>query len=163
MTNVSWDDAVEYAEWLSGQTGKRYRLPTEAEWEYAARAGTETDYWWGNQIGAKRANWARGDPGWVKHRPSNVGHFPPNPFGLYDTAGNVWEWVEDCWHENYEGASTDGSAWLESNGGDCGQRVMRGGSWASGPGLLRASGRFRFSVADLRNSDIGFRLAQDID
>ena len=126
-------------------------------------AGTETDYWWGNQIGAKRANWARGDPGWVKHRPSNVGHFPPNPFGLYDTAGNVWEWVEDCWHENYEGAPTDGSAWLESNGGDCGQRVMRGGSWASGPGLLRASGRFRFSVADLRNSDIGFRLAQDID
>ena len=109
--NVSWEDAVEYAKWLSEQTGKRYRLPTEAEWEYAARAGTETEYWWGNEMKPGMANCDGGDTRWGGKQTSPVGSFPPNPFGLYDTAGNVWEWVQDNWHENYQGAPADGTAW----------------------------------------------------
>ncbi len=91
-----------------------------------------------------------------------MGSFQPNKFGLYDTAGNVWEWVEDCWHGNYEGAPGDGSAWLEAKRGDCGERVIRGGSWFNGPGDLRASPRNRLN-ADSRNFGIGFRLAQDLE
>jgi formylglycine-generating enzyme required for sulfatase activity len=126
VINVSWDDAAAHAEWLSQQTAKRYRLPSEAEWEYAARGGTKTAYWWGNQM---RNDMAKSGGG-----TSPVGSFPPNPFGLYDTAGNVWEWVQDCWHKSYNGAPTDGSvwqAWGERTGlalllGD--SHVMRGGS-----------------------------------
>jgi formylglycine-generating enzyme required for sulfatase activity len=158
--NVSWDDAEEYAKWLSEQTGKRYRLPTEAEWEYTARAGTETDYWWGNEMKSGMANY-HGDTRWGGKQTSPVGSFQPNPFGLYDTAGNVWEWVQDCSHENYKGAPTDGSAWLKANAGDVARRVVRGGSWDGGPGGLRASLRDRGN-ADNRYSLIDFRLAQDI-
>jgi len=159
---VAWDDAVEYAKWLSFQTGKRYRLPKEAEWEYAARAGTETTYWWGNEMRSDMANcddghWRRGEK-----TTSPVGSFQANPFGLYDTAGNVWEWVEDCWHENYKGAPTDGSAWLALDGGNCGQRVMRGGSWDSISFNLRTSCRERLN-SDYRGDGIGFRLARDLD
>jgi formylglycine-generating enzyme required for sulfatase activity len=118
--NVSWDDAVEYAMWLSGQTGKRYRLPTEAEWEYAARAGTETNYWWGNDMMHGMANYdvgsRWGDSRWGGKQTSPVGSFPANLFGLYDRAGNVWEWVQDDWHENYKGAPADGAAWEEKIG-----------------------------------------------
>ncbi len=160
--NVSWEDALKYAKWLSEQTGKRYRLPTEAEWEYAARAGTETKYWWGNEIKPGMANFQGADNRWAGKQTSPVGSFQPNPFGLYDTAGNVWEWVEDCWHENYNGAPTDGSAWKEKGGGNCGQRVLRGGSWYYGPETLRSSGRFGAN-AGIRSNFIGFRLAQDID
>jgi formylglycine-generating enzyme required for sulfatase activity len=160
--NVSWDNTVEYTYWLSEQTGKRYRLPTEAEWEYAARAGTETDYWWGNKMKSGMANCKGGGTRWGGRQTSLVGSFPPNPFGLYDTAGNVFEWVEDCWHESYKDAPTDGSAWLEANGGDCGQRVLRGGSWFYKPVFLRASYRTR-GDADYRSSKVGFRLARDID
>jgi formylglycine-generating enzyme required for sulfatase activity len=108
------------------------------------------------------ANCDGGDSRWGGKQTSPVGSFQPNPFGLYDTAGNVWEWVEDCWHENYKGAPTDGSVWLESNGGDCAQRVIRGGSWNNFPEVLRASLR-NWSNADDRNLNIGFRLAQDVD
>jgi formylglycine-generating enzyme required for sulfatase activity len=160
--NVSWDDAVEYAKWLSGQTRKRYRLPTEAEWEYAARGGTETDYWWGNEMKSGMANCDDGDGRWGGKQTSPVGSFQPNPFGLYDTAGNVWEWVEDCWHQDYEGAPPEGSAWLEANGGNCGQRVMRGGSWGYEPGSLRTSCR-DWMYADDWIDYVGFRLAQDLD
>jgi formylglycine-generating enzyme required for sulfatase activity len=153
--DVSWDDTVEYAKWLSEQTGKRYRLPTEAQWEFAARAGTETDYWWGNEMKSGMANCGR-------KQTSLVGSFQANPFGLYDTAGNVWEWVEDCWHQNYEGSPRDGSPWLEANEGDCGRRVMRGGSWFSTPELSRASGRSWLNAV-YRSYGIGFRLAQDLD
>jgi formylglycine-generating enzyme required for sulfatase activity len=157
--NVSWCDAVEYANWLSEQTGNRYRLPTETEWEYAARAGTETAYWWGNEITPGMANCAGTDNSWDGKQTSPVGSFKPNPFGLYDTAGNVWESVQDSWHENYKGAPTDGSAWEEK---DDGQRVIRGGSWVSDPVYLRSSTQSR-GIAGNRNYFIGFRLAQDID
>lgn len=159
--NVSWEDAKQYISWLSELTGIRYRLPTEAEWEYAARAGTNTTYWWGNEIGTNKGNCQGCGSQWDNHQAAPVGSFLPNQFGLYDTAGNVLEWVEDCWHETYEGAPTDASAWLETNGGDCRLRVVRGGSWFFYPEDLRSSYRFRY-LTDDRDNFIGFRLAQDI-
>jgi formylglycine-generating enzyme required for sulfatase activity len=155
VINVSWNDAVAYAEWLSQQTAKRYRLPSEAEWEYAARAGTETRYWWGNEMKPDMAQYNKWSGGTVP-----VGSFTPNPFGLYDTAGNVREWVQDCWHGDYNGAPTEGSAWGPENGGDR-QRVIRGGSWGDIPVALRTSYRYGGN-ANFRNANIGFRLAQDL-
>jgi formylglycine-generating enzyme required for sulfatase activity len=162
VINVSWQDAAAYAEWLSGQTGKRYRLPTEAEWEYAARGGKETAYWWGKDLVKGMANCKGCGSQWDNRQTAPVGSFKPNPFGLYDTAGNVEEWVEDCWHDNYNGAPVDGSAWKQEGGGSCGQRVIRGGYWGHVPVGLRASGRSWFD-AGKRYDAIGFRLAQDID
>ena len=162
VINVSWQDARGYAEWLSQATGKRYRLPTEAEWEYAARGGTNTAYWWGNEIGTNKANCDGCGSEWDGMKTAPVSSFLPNNLGLHNTAGNVWEWVQDCWHNNYSGAPTDGSAWFEASGGDCGRRVVRGGSWAGKPGSLRTSDRHRAEV-DKRGSDLGFRLAQDIE
>ena len=158
VINVTWNDVVAYAEWLSQQTGKRYRLPSEAEWEYAAQAGTKTSYWWGDEIGTDRANCDGCGSRWDKKQTAPVGSFKANPFGLYDTAGNVWEWVQDCWNECYEGAPEDGSAWKS---GDCGRRVFRGGSWFTYPGGLRSANR-GWHTADPRDYDIGFRLAQDL-
>jgi formylglycine-generating enzyme required for sulfatase activity len=164
VINVSWEDAEKYAEWLSEETGKAYRLPTEAEWEYVARGGTVTAYWWGEDINEEGKVWANCDGcggEWDdQDRTAPVGSFSPNPLGLQDTAGNVWEWVEDCWHDNYEGAPSDGSAWKEEGGGDCGRRVIRGGSWYGGPGALRSAGRAGTSPVN-RDDDLGFRLAQD--
>jgi formylglycine-generating enzyme required for sulfatase activity len=163
---VSWNDARSYSDWLSEETGKRYRLPTEAEWEYAARAETTTRFWWGNKVNEKdtiRANCnGCGDTEWDGKKTAPVGQFPANDFGLHDTSGNVWEWVEDCWHEKYEGASEDASPWLESDGGDCGRRVLRGGSWLNLPRDVRSANRLRYT-ADFRGDFVGFRLAQDID
>jgi formylglycine-generating enzyme required for sulfatase activity len=131
VINVSWDDAQAYVAWLSKKTGQPYRLPSEAEWEYAARAGTTSRYWWGNDVPtSKQANF--GDH---VNKTSKVGSYPANPWGLHDMNGNVWEWVEDCWNESYEGAPNDGSAWPS---GDCGRRVRRGGSWNVHPGVFRA-------------------------
>jgi formylglycine-generating enzyme required for sulfatase activity len=159
---VSWEDAVAYAKWLSEQTGKRYRLPTEAEWEYAARGGTETIYWWGNEIKPGVANCIGCGSRWDGKQPAPVGSFKPNPFGLYDTAGNVAERVQDCWHENYEGAPTDGSAWEEKNGGDCGRRVARGGNWYRAHDWARSSHRFS-NRPSFSGRALGLRLVREID
>jgi formylglycine-generating enzyme required for sulfatase activity len=126
VINVGWNDAKEYAGWLSQKTGKNYRLLSEAEWEYVARARSTTAFWWGQDVGKGNANCNGCGSEWDNTKTAPVGSFRANDFGLYDTAGNVWEWVEDCYHGNYEGAPTDGSAWLED---DCSERVIRGGSW----------------------------------
>ena len=156
VTDVSWDDAKEYVAWLSRTTGKPYRLPTEAEWEYAARAGSTTPYWWGKDIGSGRAQCAEcgGEPG----RSVPVGSFRPNAFGLFDTAGNAAEWVEDCWNPSYRGAPSDGSAWTN---GDCSLRVLRGGSFGDKAIALRSSARFRYDE-DVRYYANGFRVARDL-
>jgi formylglycine-generating enzyme required for sulfatase activity/uncharacterized caspase-like protein len=169
-TKIVWEDAVAYVEWLSAQTGKRYRIPTEAEWEYAARAGTRTNFWWGNQPSHEYANYGKGQPGWfpsgvVEGRDqweytAPVGQFPPNPFGLYDMQGNVWEWVADCWHESYGGAPVDGSAF---GGSACENRVMRGGSWGYNPNFMRASSRVKVFWGVLSFLYYGVRVARDID
>ncbi len=158
VVNVCWEDAVAYAEWLSEQTGKRYRLPTEAEWEYAARAGTQSAYWWGDEIGRNRANCDGCGSEWDDSQPAPVGSFAPNPFGLHDMLGNVWEWVEDCWHDDYNGAPADGSAWLSEDGGP---RGVRGGSWAVDPAHLRSALRYGASAEDQLDS-LGFRLVQNL-
>jgi formylglycine-generating enzyme required for sulfatase activity len=157
VINVSWDDAKAYAKWLSQQTGKRYRLPTEAEWEYAARSGGQDQTWAGTSNESQLKDYAvYGAKG-----TELVGSKQPNRLGLYDMSGNVWEWVEDCWHEDYKDAPPDGSPWLGRNGGNCGLRVIRGGSWNSKPVTLRVSYRYGF-FADSRDDSIGFRLAQDL-
>ncbi|MBX9636898.1 SUMF1/EgtB/PvdO family nonheme iron enzyme [Nitrosomonas sp.] len=161
VINVSFDDAQAYLQWLSDKTGKQYRLPSEAEWEYAARAGTQTVYWWGNDIGENNANCSGCGSQWdSKKQTAPVGSFKPNAFGLYDTAGNVWEWTQDCGHENYQNAPNNGSAWTDANGGVCNRRVVRGGSWFDFPQYLRSAGRLRYySVAS--NVGRGFRIARD--
>src|SRR5262249_12784336 len=159
--NVDWHDAVEFAKWLSVETGKPYRLPSEAEWEYAARSGGKQEMWAGTsrEQELKDYAWYKANSG---RRTHTVGSKKPNSLGLCDMSGNVWEWVEDCWHQNYKGAPIDGSAWFEANGGDCGRRVLRGGSWGNGPGVLRASIRFK-NIADYRDDSVGFRLVRDLD
>lgn len=158
VINVSWKDARDYAAWLSEQTGKRYRLPTEAEWEYAARAGSQTAYWWGQAIGKGNANCDGCGSQWDDKQTAPVGSFKPNPWGLYDTAGNVWEWEQDCYHDSYQGAPEDGSAWEEAG---CPRRVIRGGSWSYPPGLVRSAGR-RGVGPGYRGRGLGVRLAQDL-
>ena len=161
MINVSWEDATAYAEWLSKQTGKRYRLPTESEWEYAARSGAKQEAWAGTSKESDLDEYAvfLANSG---NRTAEIGGKQPNSFGVHDLSGNIWEWVEDCWHHDYRDAPSTGSAWLEANGGECGRRVLRGGSCNDGPGLLRASNRFRF-LADFRGNFLGCRLVQDIE
>lgn len=157
VIDVSWEDAKAYATWLSQQSGKRYRLPTESEWEYAARSGGQDEIWAGTSNEGQLRDYA------VYNVSSTepIGGKKPNALGLYDMSGNVWEWVEDCWHETYEGAPNDGSAWAQTGGGVCSRRVLRGGSWLNTPEDLRVSNRFRH-YADLRYSGVGFRLAQDL-
>ena len=161
VINVRWDDAVAYAEWLSEQTGKRYRLPSEAEWEYAARAGTKTPYWWGEEVGVNRANCDGCGSQWDNKQTAPLGSFAANPWGLNDTAGNVWEWTQDCWHNSYYNAPDDGSAWLEEYERQCLLRVLRGGSWGGLPGGVRSASRGG-GAAGYRRGNIGFRLAQDL-
>ena len=155
---VSQKDAKAYAVWLSEQTGKLYRLPSEAEWEYAARAGTTTEYSWGDEIGRNRANCAVCGSKWDGKKTAPVGSFAANPFGLHDMHGNVYEWVEDCWHNNYDGAPTDGSVWADD---DCEGAVARGGSWGLNPRWLRSAGRLRLRPS-VRVVNVGFRLVQDL-
>lgn len=157
VIKVSWYDASAYAAWLSSQTGERYRLPTEAEWEYAARAGTETLYSWGNDIDVNRANCDGCASQWDTRGTAPVGSFEANGWGLHDMHGNVREWVQDCWNGSYEGAPTDGSAWRS---GDCSERVLRGGSWYDDPGDLRSADRISRSL-DVQYSFHGFRVARD--
>ena len=159
VTDVSQTDAKAYATWLSAQTGKTYRLPSESEWEYAARAGTETAYSWGNEIGVNRANCDGCGSEWDDEQTAPVGSFAANGFGLFDMHGNVWEWVEDCWHDNYKGAPTDGSAW--TTGCDEEWAVARGGSWFDGPRDLRSAYR-DWDAPSYLDFTYGFRLVQDL-
>jgi formylglycine-generating enzyme required for sulfatase activity len=167
---VSWDDAVAYAQWLRDETGKPYRLPTEAEWEYAARAGTKTPLSTGDCIHTDQANYD-GNYGYMDcgaktsvYRGKTVrsGSLPANPWGLHEVHGNVWEWTKDCWHGDYNGSPpVDGTAWEEAGGGECGRRVVRGGSWNDRPRHLRSAFRDSY-FPDGRLYFIGFRLAQDL-
>jgi formylglycine-generating enzyme required for sulfatase activity len=157
VINVSWVDAKQYVTWLSQLTGKQYRLLTEAEWEYAARAGSTTHYSWGDDPGAGNANCDGCGSQWDLQQTAPTGSFKPNGFGLYDMHGNVWEWVEDCWHDTYDDAPTDGSAWLW--GCDVSYRVIRGGSWRNESDLVHAAVRFQRN-ASVRFDTLGFRVAR---
>jgi len=158
---VSWDDARAYAGWLSQQTGHRYRLPTEAEWEYAARAGTVTTYWWGNELRDDRANCGDCAGATAGAGTSPVGSFLPNPFGLSDTAGNAAEWIADCWHDNFEGAPLDASvAWVPANRAGCDERVTRGGTWYGVGTWTRSDGRWHRPATGASDSQ-GFRLVRE--
>ena len=172
VINVSWGDAQRYARWLSQKTGKTYRLLSESKWEYAARAGTWTVRYWGESESgqcrhangadesAKREDSgllaASCDDGYVHTAP--VSSFSANAFGLYDVLGNVYEWVGDCWNNNYEGAPTDGGMW---EAGDCDRAVLRGGSWSSNPRFLRSAYRHGVSTG-YRDDIVGFRIARTI-
>ena len=158
VRNVSWDDAQQYLKWLSTASGKPHRLPTEAEWEYAARGGTTTRYWWGDQMRQGKADCKDCGAPWQAAGPANVGSFAPNPYGLHDMNGSVWEWVSDCWHSSYKNAPTDARAWDEPN---CRTRVIRGGSWRDGESYMLSSTRFKYD-ASVRESQNGFRVASDL-
>jgi formylglycine-generating enzyme required for sulfatase activity len=165
VVGVTWHDARRYVAWLSERTGQRYRLPSEAEWEYACRAGTKTAFSCGDTIGTGLANYDGnfsyngGTRGEYRKGTTPAGMFPPNPWGLFDMHGNVWEWVQDVVHDNYEGAPVDGSAWEE--GGDASRRILRGGSWLYNPRYLRSALRNGFSAV-LSNDIVGFRVARDL-
>jgi formylglycine-generating enzyme required for sulfatase activity len=156
---VNWDEAVAYTKWLTETTGKRYRLPTEAEWEYAARSGSGTRFWWGDHFVAGQANCRDCGSEWDDERAAPVGQFLPNYFGLYDMHGNVQEWVEDCWHGNYLGAPPDGSAWKKD--GNCERRVVRGGTWNEPKDDIRSGNRNK-DGADNHTGALGFRVARDL-
>ena len=158
VMRIRWSDAQAYVAWLSQQTGEQYRLPSESEWEYAARAGTETRYHWGNGTGANRANCADCGSQWDGEMTAPVGSFDPNAWGLHDMHGNVLEWAADCNNSNYEGAPTDGSAWLS---GDCNGRVVRSGGWDSDPRFIRAVYRSR-ADPDFIVDVIGFRVVRTL-
>jgi formylglycine-generating enzyme required for sulfatase activity len=174
VVNVSWRDAKAYADWLSQRTGKTYRLPSEAEFEYALRAGTTTRYWWGDDAPAEKVEnitggldrsvngrrWSHAFRGYRDGYwgPAPVMQFKPNPFGLYDMDGNVSEWVADCWHDNYIRAPADGSAWINPG---CGVRVIRGGSWGSSPEQVRSAFR-QGGDADIRSGRVGFRVVREL-
>jgi formylglycine-generating enzyme required for sulfatase activity len=158
VINVSWQDTQAYVTWLSQETGRAYRLPAEAEWGYACRAGTTTQYSFGDWITPRDANY--GDS--RLDRTSEVGTYPANPWGLHDMHGNVWDWVQDDWHENYQGAPTDGSAWKDSlAGGNPRFCVLRGGSWVYFARVCRSARRFR-NNAGFRGNVIGFRVARTL-
>ena len=169
---LSWRDTQAYIAWLNTKLRARsptgssaagpYRLPSEAEWEYAARAGTVTARWWGDAIGADHANCNGCGSQWDGREIAPVGSFAANEFGLYDMLGNAWQWTEDCWHESYVGAPDDGNPWLA---GDCGKRVLRGGSWSNVAVFIRAAAR---SHAEAQGNDFdysiyaGFRVARTL-
>lgn len=174
VVHVSWNDAAAYTHWLSRGTGKPYRLPTEAEFEYAMRGGKTTVYWWGDgspssvvenltgehDISRSRRQWETyfdnyNDRFWG---PAPAATYPTNPFGLHDIGGNVAEWVADCWHDSYIRAPADGSAWVNPG---CAQRVVRGGYWASSPEQARSAFRLKASPT-LRDARVGFRIARDL-
>jgi formylglycine-generating enzyme required for sulfatase activity len=174
VETITWHDAIEFCDRLSRKTGRSYRLPSEAEWEYACRAGTTTPFHFGETITTDLANYCgedreisgtlykgsydKGPTGSYRNETTAVGNFEvANAFGLYDMHGNVWEWCLDHWHENYEGAPHDGSAWLDQNGNDNSPRVLRGGSWSLTPWNCRLAYRY-WDYAVKRNHDVGFRV-----
>ena len=159
VINVSVPDAEGYLAWLGRKTGKTYRLPTEAEWEYAARAGTTTLFSWGDEAGKDNANCRTCAPE-ISKMTYEVGRYKPNPWGLYDVHGNVWEWTQDCWNESYAGAPSDGSAWKT---GDCNFRVQRGGSWYYVDVNLHSAFRAKYAAtANGVSYGIGFRVVREL-
>jgi formylglycine-generating enzyme required for sulfatase activity/uncharacterized caspase-like protein len=158
VRDISWLDAQEYVRWLSRITKQEYRLPSEAEWEYAARANTQTRFWWGDKLGTGNANCKDCGGTWDRKMPARVDAYPPNPFGVYGTNGGVWEWVSDCWHKSYDGAPKDGSSWDKP---DCRENVIRGGSWRNDASYIHSASRFKydFSVRYIQN---GFRVAKTL-
>jgi formylglycine-generating enzyme required for sulfatase activity len=156
VIKVAWQDAVAYTQWLSKQTGKHYRLPTEAEWEFAARSGSFKRYWWGNQVGKGKANCFDCGGEWAGRSTAPVGSFEASAYGVKDMAGNVREWVQDCYMANYKQAAADGSA---SESAGCGERVIRGGSYSSPSSKLRSAARDH-SASDARVDDLGFRVVR---
>ena len=161
VINVSIADAEAYVRWLGHATGRPYRLLTEAEWEYAARAATDGAYWWGESVGLARANCRDCGTEFDGVRTATVASFSANGFGLYDVHGNVWEWVVDCWHADYESAPGDGSAWKLNDNGDCSKAVIRGGSWEASFNVIRAASRDWYSRSD-SSPGIGFRIARGL-
>ena len=160
--NVNWDDAQAYVAWLAEMTGKTYRLLSEAEYEYAARAGTTTAYPWGDDIkldGQAMADCDGCGSKWDAQQTAPVGSFAPNKFGLYDMVGNVFEWTEHCVHKNYDGAPADGSAWIA--GGDCTTVILRGGSWNGTPVYLRSANRGG-GTTGTRGNNLGFRVGRTL-
>ena len=155
VANVSWSDAKQYAAWLAETTRKPYRLPSEAEWEYAARGGTQTRYWWGDQFQAGMVNCRNCSDIPANDQPVKVGSLKPNPFGLFDMGGSVDQWVEDCWHKTYQGAPADGSAWVEN---DCPSHVIRSGSWRKDSNYARTANRGSYDT-NVRYPTHGFRVA----
>ncbi len=164
VINISWNDANSYIRWLNKKTGLRYRLPTEAEWEYVARGGTNAPFSTGNALSSEQANFNGEFPygaaakGVYRRKTVPVGSFPANEYGVFDIHGNVYEWVEDCWSPNHENAPKDGRARKD---GDCKFRIMRGGSWVTHGYQMRASKRLRYTQ-DYRYDDYGFRLARTL-
>ncbi|MCC5622528.1 SUMF1/EgtB/PvdO family nonheme iron enzyme [Nostoc sp. CHAB 5715] len=169
VENVSWDDAIEFCARLSNKAQKTYRLPSEAEWEYACRAGRTTPFYFGETITTDLANYrgtdwdyqgtlypgnyGQGPKGEYREQTTDVGKFPPNPFALFDMHGNIWEWCQDGWHKNYNGAPADGSVWMSDNN----ERLLRGGSWDFNPRYCRSALRYRYARVS-RNRDVGFRV-----
>lgn len=158
VADVSWDDALAYTKWLGKQTGKNYRLLSEAEWEYIARAGSRTSYWWGSAPGSSNAHCFDCKSDFNTSKPAKIGTYKPNAFGLYDTAGNLYEWVHDCYHRNYKGAPDDGSVW---EGGDCGNRIVRGGAFRSPASSMRSENREKFK-SGRGQYNVGIRIARDL-
>jgi formylglycine-generating enzyme required for sulfatase activity len=164
VVGVSWDDAKAYSAWLSQETGQPYRLLSEAEWEFVARAGSSTPFWWGSSISTTQANYngnttyGGGATGEWRKKTVAVDSFEPNPWGLFQVHGNVWEWCEDCWNPSYRGAPNDGTARMT---GACGSRVVRGGSWFYAPRFLRSAFRDGASIGT-RYSGVGVRVARTL-
>ncbi len=159
VVGVSWEDARAYTRWLSARTGHTYRLPSEAEREYATRAGTTTAYWWGDAIARDQATYGGGDTPGAGTAP--VDRHGANAWGVCGVHGNVWEWCGDRWHETYDGAPQDGAAWENGPGEANERRVIRGGSWVLYPLLLRAAARL-YNPAGGRSHDLGFRVMRDV-
>lgn len=158
VINVDFAAAGEYVAWLARRTGHAYRLPSEAEWEYAARAGTVTAYWWGDEVGEGNANCRECGTRWSGKGTAPVGSLAANPLGLHDTSGNVWEWVGDCWNPDHAGAPATGTTRLE---GDCLNRVIRGGSWYYFSRLSRSAYRFK-NDSRVKSYNIGFRVVREL-
>jgi formylglycine-generating enzyme required for sulfatase activity len=158
VINVSWNDARSYVAWLSMKTGKTYRLLSEAEYEFATRAGTQTEYQWGSAIGRNHASCNDCGSDWDAYITAPVGSFAANAFGLYDMVGNVSVWTEDCYHDSYDAAPADGSAWTA---GDCSRRVVRGASWFNPPARLRSAAR-DWSPTDIWVYVLGLRVARTL-
>ena len=176
VIGVSWQGAQRYVQWLSARTGKPYRLPSEVEWEYAARAGSVTRYSWGdgaewvcNHANVLDAQGREAHPKWNWSVVCDDGHpatapvasYQPNAWGLYDLAGNVWEWTADCWHPDYTGAPLGSAPWLAEQAGDCTRRVNRGGGWGNNPRTMRSSTRDADAV-DGSGDALGFRVARSL-